>query len=104
MAPVDPVRALCPRTRRRSPVRFATTVRLIAAARIGLGVVIAGGLFGVYEHFARNLAFEHEIRPGTAPTDLLGEAAQGASPLLASGILMLGAVLAFAATLWREAS
>ncbi len=72
------------------------------SARIALGIVVAGGFFGIYEHFVRNLAFASEIRPGATSMDLLGEAIRGASPLLASGILILAGALAFAATCWRE--
>ena len=83
-------------------VRFAPTPRRIRAVRGALGAVMAGAVYGVVEHFRQNLAFEMEIRPGVAAMDLLTEAAQGGSPLLASGILLLGGALAFAATLWRE--
>lgn len=84
-------------------VRFGSAPRRLGVARVVLGLVMAGSLFGVYEHFEHNLSFEQEIRPGVPALDLLGEAVRGASPLLASGILLLGAALAFAATLWREA-
>ena len=84
-------------------VRFAPTPGRLGAARVALGLVVAGGLFGVYEHFEHNYAFEQEIRPGASTGALLAEAVRGASPLLASGILVLAAALAFAATLWREA-
>lgn len=83
-------------------VRFAPTPRRLGAARVALGAVMAGAVYGVVEHFRQNLVFEMEIRPGVAAGDLLTEAAQGASPLLASGVLLLGGALAFAATLWRE--
>lgn len=84
-------------------VRFGSTPGRLGAVRAALGLVVAGGLFGVYEHFEHNLGFEREIRPGASTGALLLDAAQGASPLLASGVLVLAAALAFAATLWREA-
>lgn len=83
-------------------VRLAPTPGRLAAARVALGAVVAGGLLGVYQHFSHNLAFEREIRPGAALGVHLTEAVRGASPLLASGILVLAAALAFAATLWRD--
>lgn len=86
-----------------SAVRFMPSRGALAAGRVAFAVVAAGGLLGVYQHFAHNLAFEREIRPGAATADLLAEAVRGASPLLASGVLLLAAALGFAATLWREA-
>ena len=85
-------------------VRFAPSPGRLGAARAALGAVGAGGLLGVYQHFAHNLEFEREIRPGAALGEVLPEAVTGASPLLASGVLILAAALAYAATLWRDAA
>lgn len=63
-----------------------------------MAVVALGGLFGVYEHVAHNMAFEREIRPMADLAEVLWEGLFGASPLLAPGILALGALLALAAT------
>ena len=61
-------------------------------------VVIAGSLFGIYQHVSNNIAFEREISP-TAPTSrILRAALSGANPLLAPGMLAVSALLALAAT------
>lgn len=73
-------------------------IRLMQAVMLLNGL---GGAFGVYEHIEHNLAFELEIRPNAAVTDVLIEALQGASPLLAPGILGLAAVLALAAVYYH---
>jgi hypothetical protein len=67
------------------------------------GLLVAGSLFGVYEHIEHNLAFELEIRPGAGLGDVWFEALKGASPLLAPGILVLAAILAIAATYYHPA-
>lgn len=64
-------------------------------------LIAAGGLFGVYEHLRKNYLFEAEIRPNAGFWEAMGNALFGSSPLLAPGILTLGAVLALAYT-WRH--
>lgn len=71
---------------------------VLLASRWVLGLVALGSLYGWYEHVAHNLAFELEIRPNATTGEVLWDALGGASPLLAPGILALGAVLAYAAT------
>lgn len=61
-------------------------------------VVFLGSVFGLYEHLTHNLTFELDIRPNAAVSDVFLDALSGASPLLAPGILALGAILAIAAT------
>ena len=61
-------------------------------------VIILGSLLGMYEHFEANMAFELDIRPGAAASDVLLETLKGASPMLAPGILAFGALLCLAAT------
>lgn len=74
----------------------ATRVRLRALQ--GVIVLLAlGGLYGIYEHLAHNFAFELEIRPNATAGDVVIEALQGASPLLAPGVLTLAAMMAAAA-------
>lgn len=72
--------------------------KVVRGLRAVMVVVALGGLYGVYEHAAHNLAFELEIRPTAAPADVWWDAVTGASPLLAPGTLALGALLALAAT------
>jgi hypothetical protein len=71
---------------------------VLLALRAGMILVTLGSLFGLYEHFSENLAFQLEIQPNAAAGDVLVKALGGANPLLAPGILALAAVLAAAAT------
>lgn len=71
--------------------------------RLVMALVISGSLFGMFEHFEHNLAFEMEIRPTATAVSLLADTLHGASPMLAPGILALTAVLALAATYYHPA-
>lgn len=73
----------------------------IVALRISMVLIVAGSLFGIYEHVSNNFAFEMEIYPNEAVTDALVHAFGGANPLLAPGILGLAALLAIAATYYH---
>jgi hypothetical protein len=78
--------------------------RLTAFALRGtMTLVAAGSLLGIVLHLVNNFQFELEIRPNAAVVDVIGEALKGASPLLAPGILALGALLALTATLYHPA-
>lgn len=77
---------------------FVPSRGTLLALRAVAVLLAAGGLYGIYEHFAHNLAFELEIRPNASPGDVWREALRGASPMLAPGALTLAAVLAAAAT------
>jgi hypothetical protein len=70
----------------------------LLALRGVMGLLMIGSLFGVYEHLANNFAFELDLRPGAAWSDVWFEALRGAAPLLAPGILALAAIVAIAAT------
>ena len=70
----------------------------LLALRGVMGALMLGSLFGVYEHLAGNFAFEMDIRPGAAWSDIWFPALRGAAPLLAPGILAVAALLAIAAT------
>ena len=61
-------------------------------------VVIAGSLFGVYEHVTNNIAFEREIAPTAPLLRIFREALSGANPLLAPATLAVAALLALTAT------
>lgn len=63
--------------------------------------IAVGGVFGVYEHLEHNYEFAVEIEPNITAGKAIVEALYGASPLIAPGILCLGALLAYAAT-WRH--
>ena len=70
----------------------------LIALRVVMGLLLLGGLFGIYEHIENNLAFELEIRPTATASDVWLEALKGDSPLLAPGALALAACLALAGT------
>jgi hypothetical protein len=73
--------------------------------RIGRGllvVVMLVGLLGLWEHIEHNFEFEREIQPNLDSTAAFWKALFGASPLLAPGILILGALLAWASALERR--
>lgn len=74
-----------------------TRARIIAARGVSVAIAVIT-IIGVGLHFRANLELELEIRPGTTFGDVWFEAAFGAAPLLASGILLLGAFLILGAT------
>jgi hypothetical protein len=73
--------------------------RAVLTLRGVMALVAGSSLLGVALHLINNFQFELEIRPNTAPTDVILEALRGANPLLAPGVLLLAALLAWAATL-----
>lgn len=83
-------------------VRFAPRPHVLVAARGTLLLVGASAFWGAYAHLSANLALELEVRPGASVRDVWWDALGGGVPTLASGVLLLGAALALAATLWRE--
>jgi hypothetical protein len=66
--------------------------------RLVMALLIAGSLFGIWEHLEGNIGFALEIRPTATTSEVLVEALKGANPLLAPGILGLAGMLALAAT------
>ena len=74
----------------------------LSALRVCMLLVVAGSLFGVYEHVSNNLAFRMEVNPNAATGELMRGALGGANPLLAPGILAAAAALALAATYKQE--
>ncbi len=70
--------------------------------RASMLLVVAGSLFGVYQHVSHNLAFQQEVNPSATTGELARGALGGANPLLAPGILAAAAVLALAATYRHE--
>ena len=63
-----------------------------------MAVVAFGTVLGMWQHFAGDLAFQREIRPNADNWTLIENAIHGAAPLLAPGILALGAGIALLAT------
>src|SRR6185436_15413893 len=57
----------------------------------------ACSFIGFYEHMVNNYGFWLEIKPSATTWDLIKATLEGANPVLAPGILLLGAVIALAA-------
>lgn len=76
---------------RRRPV----TVSLL---RWCMFLVLAGSLFGIYQHVSNNIAFEREIQPNSTWSQLMWKGLSGANPLLAPGTLAVGGLLSLAGT------
>jgi len=79
-------------------VLFRPRRATIKALRLCMVVVVCGSLFGIYEHFSNNVAFQREISPSAPLASALMHAVAGGNPLLAPGTLAVAAVLALAAT------
>lgn len=84
-------------------VLFRPRRATLLVLRVCMGVVVCGSLFGIYQHFANNIAFQREIKPNAAIADVLASAVAGGNPLLAPGMLAVAAVLALAATYYHPA-
>jgi hypothetical protein len=59
-------------------------------------VVIAGSLFGVYQHVYNNVAFEREIQPNATTNRLIWRGLSGPNPLLAPATLAMAGLLLLA--------
>lgn len=79
------------------------TRTVLLALRGAMATVAAGAMYGIYAHLSSNVEFEQEIRPTASLGDVVWEALQGASPLLAPGVLALAALLGTASTFWHPA-
>ncbi len=66
--------------------------------RLVMLIMGPAGMYGVYEHFVSNRAFEAEIRPNATSQEIFRNALSGGNPLLAPGIISLAALLALIAT------
>ena len=70
----------------------------LVALRVIMALVAVGGVVGIGTHLLENLAFEQEIRPNSTLWAALTAGFKGAAPMLAPGILIFAALLAFVAT------
>jgi hypothetical protein len=75
----------------------------ILVLRVVMSVAAFGGLLGVWEHLEANWSFVLEIQPNVSTMIALAEALQGASPILAPGILGVMAIIAILATYYHPA-
>src|SRR5690349_19778559 len=70
------------------------TMRFLRWSMIVIGLC---SLIGVYEHMSNNLGFQLEIQPNATPWELVLATLEGANPVLAPGILALGAAIGWTA-------
>jgi len=76
---------------------FRPTHKTITTLRRSMLIIAACSLIGFYEHMANNYSFFLDIKPSATAWDLIKATFEGANPVLAPGILMLGAVVALMA-------
>lgn len=60
-------------------------------------VIAVCSLIGFYEHMINNYGFRLEIKPSSTTWELIKATLEGANPVLAPGILLLGAVIGLTA-------
>ena len=72
--------------------------RAIRGFQIVALLILLGSLFGVFEHVEHNIEFALEIRPTAVMRYVWTEGFTGANPLMAPGILALGALMGLVAT------
>ena len=70
------------------------TMKFLRWSMIVIGLC---SLIGVYEHMANNLGFQMEIQPNAKTWELVLATLEGANPVLAPGILALGAAIGWTA-------
>jgi hypothetical protein len=77
------------------------TINLLRWSMIVIGLC---SLIGIYEHMSNNLGFQMEIQPNATTWELIMATFEGANPVLAPGILMLGAAIGWTAVYHHSAS
>ena len=70
------------------------TIHLLRWSMIVIGLC---SLIGIYEHMANNLGFQMEIQPNATFQEMALATVEGANPVLAPGILALGAAIGWTA-------
>jgi hypothetical protein len=76
---------------------FRPSPRTMDILRWSMIVIGLCSLIGIYEHMANNLGFQMEIQPNATPWELIVATFEGANPVLAPGILALGAAIGWTA-------
>ena len=71
------------------------TIKILRWSMIVIGLC---SLIGIYEHMSNNLGFQMEIQPNATTWELVMATFEGANPVLAPGILTLGAAIGWTAT------
>ena len=82
---------------------FRPTPATLNLLRWSMMVIGVCSLIGVYEHMANNLGFQMEIQPNATLLELALATVEGANPVLAPGILALGAAIGWTAV-YRHAA
>ena len=77
-----------------------TTINVLRWSMVVIGLC---SLIGIYEHMSNNLGFQMEIQPNATPWELIMATLEGANPVLAPGILMLGAAIGWTAAYQHSA-
>ena len=77
---------------------FRPSPATIKVLRWSMVVIGLCSLIGIYEHMSNNLGFQMEIQPNATTWELVTATFEGANPVLAPGILMLGAAIGWTAT------
>lgn len=72
---------------------FRPTRGILNGMRWSMLVIAACSLIGFYEHMVINYQFWLEIKPDATTWELIKATLEGGNPVLAPGILMLGAVI-----------
>ena len=70
------------------------TIKFLRWSMVVIGLC---SLIGIYEHMSNNLGFQMEIQPNSTTWELVLATLEGANPVLAPGILMLGAAIGWTA-------
>jgi hypothetical protein len=82
---------------------FRPSARTINVLRWSMILIGLCSLIGIYEHMANNLGFQMEIQPNATTWELIMATFEGANPVLAPGILMLGAAIGWTAAYQHSA-
>jgi hypothetical protein len=72
---------------------FRPTPKTLRVLRWCLFLIAACSFIGFYEHMSHNYSFWLKIKPAATAFELIKATLGGANPILAPGILMLGAVI-----------
>jgi len=76
---------------------FRPSPGILHGTRLSLIIIGVCSFIGFYEHMANNFWFWLDIQPNATPWELVVATLSGGIPILAPGILLLGAVIGLAA-------
>lgn len=82
---------------------FRPSPRTIKVLRLSMIVIGLCSLIGIYEHMINNFGFQLEIQPNATFWELITATLEGANPVLAPGILALGAAIGWTAAYRHDA-